>query len=629
MDTEWLVIYWDKLRGKKLANDTVSTDNREKFIEDILSKMTLDQKVGQCFTIHWGGSMITPYLVEAIEKLHIGGLRVSPFGQNSRRGKHYHQDLSYDYNYPEGYEPIKENLFIPGVTHYISPEQYAKRVNKLQKLAMNRGNVGIPLHISTDQEGDTSREFCYGGIQMFPSAMGLTATGDLDLTYKVCNAVGKQLTAMGVTNIHSPVVDINLNPNNPEISFRAYSDDPQVVADYALASMRGFQDAGLSATAKHFPGRGDSDADAHAEITYLNVDWKRLTEVELYPYKVLIENGLESIMMAHMALPLVDPTEQLASVSRDIVTGLLREKLGFEGVVTTDSITMGALMKRYGVGKACAVAIWAGCDLALNKTESEFRDQAFCELKRFVEEGLIREEQLDQSVKRLLRMKYDKGMFDRDGQVDAERASDPIRDKEIIKIAAESAEKCAVVMRDEENLLPLSPDETILLIEQKVNAGYSGDDVFCHDKMVCEAMFEQSMNIIAMDTEFKYTAEDEEWVMGQIDKVDKIVVTNFYWRDNPYNNTRLIRKLLAKGKKVIVITNCPYDLGATPEAKTIICNFSQTRESIRVAAEIIYGKRKGEGQWPLKKYSMPKKSVPLSEDFQDDEGENTITVPLF
>ena len=386
----------------------INVEDREKFVDGILSKITLEQKVGQCFTIHWGGSMITPYLVEAIEKLHIGGLRVSPFGQNSRRGQFYHQDLSYDYQYPDGFKPIRENLFIPGVAHYISPEQYAQRVNKLQAIAMNRPSVGLPLHISTDQEGDTSREFCYGGIHLFPSAMGLTATGDLDLVYESCKAVGLQLSAMGVTNIHSPVVDINLNPNNPEISFRAYSDDAQMVADYALASMKGFQDGGLCATAKHFPGRGDSDADAHAEVTVLDVDWDRLNNVELLPYKVLIENGLDSIMMAHMALPLVDPSGELSSVSRPIVTGLLREKLGFEGVITTDSITMGALMKRFGVGKACAMAIKAGCDLALNKTESEFRDQGFCELKRFVEEGLLPIEQLDTSIKRILRMKYNR-----------------------------------------------------------------------------------------------------------------------------------------------------------------------------------------------------------------------------
>lgn len=606
----------------------VDTEKRETFLARILDRMSLEQKVGQCFTIHWGGSMITPYLVEAIERLHIGGLRVSPFGQNSRRGKFYHQDLSYDFQYPEGFQPIKENLFIPGVCHYIAPERYAERVNRLQKLAMNR-HPGIPLHIATDQEGDNSREFCYGGIHQFPAAMGLTATGDLDLVYRACYSVGKQLSAQGVTAIHSPVLDINLNPRNPEIGQRAYSDDPQMVAEYALASMRGFQDGGVAATAKHFPGRGDSDSDAHAEITVLDVDWDRLMNVELYPYRVLIENGLKSIMMAHMALPLVDPSGELSSVSRPIVTGLLREKLGFEGVITTDSITMGALMKRFGVGKACAMAILAGCDLALNKTESEFRDQGFCELKRFVEEGILLEEQLNESVKRIIRMKYDLGLFERHGLVDAAAASDPIRDPEVVEVSRRTAEKCCIVMRDEENLIPLSPEETVLVIEQKVPAGYSGDDIYCHDKMLCEEMFKQSMNVIAMDTEFKYTEEDERWIMTQINKVDKIVMSNFYWRDNPYNNNNLVRKLLKKNKKVIVITNNPYPFGATPEAKSVVCNFSQTRESIRAAVEILYGIRKPEGVWPLKKFEWPKTSRPVAELREEEEGENTILIPVF
>ena len=131
--------------------------------------MSLEQKVGQCFTIHWGGSIITPYLLEAIEKLHIGGIRVTPFGQNSRRGKHYHQSLSYDYEYPAGYKKIKQNLFIPGSAVYVSPEQYAEKLNKLQKIAASR-NPGIPLHVSIDQEGDISRDFSFGGINLFPSA---------------------------------------------------------------------------------------------------------------------------------------------------------------------------------------------------------------------------------------------------------------------------------------------------------------------------------------------------------------------------------------------------------------------------------------------------------------------------
>ena len=388
-----------------MINADASVQERETFIEGILSKMSLEQKVGQCFTIHWGGSMITPYVVEAIEKLHIGGLRVTPFGQNSRRGKHYHQSLSYDFEYPSGYKKIKQNLFIPGSGVYVSPEQYAQRLNRLQKIACSR-NPGIPLHISIDQEGDISRDFSYAGINLFPSAMGLTATGDPDIAYQACKTVAKQLSAIGMTNIHSPVLDVNMNPQNPEINVRAYGDDPAIIAEYALASIKGFMDGGLAPTAKHFPGRGDSDIDAHYAVPNVGGDLKRLDEVELHPYKVLIANGLPSIMLAHTTVPAVDPSMEISTVSKRIVTEFLRGELGFEGVITTDAITMGALMEKYGVGMSCALAVKAGCDLVLNKTEDEFRDQGFCELKRMVEKGEMPEEQLDASVKRILRMKY-------------------------------------------------------------------------------------------------------------------------------------------------------------------------------------------------------------------------------
>ena len=129
-----------------MAKTDTNVQERETFIEGILSKMSLEQKVGQCFTIHWGGSMITPYVVEAIEKLHIGGLRVTPFGQNSRRGKHYHQSLSYDFDFPTGYKKIKQNLFIPGPGVFVSPEQYAERLNKLQKIACTRTSGRAAAH---------------------------------------------------------------------------------------------------------------------------------------------------------------------------------------------------------------------------------------------------------------------------------------------------------------------------------------------------------------------------------------------------------------------------------------------------------------------------------------------------
>lgn len=610
-----------------MDNKNIDVEKREKYIDKLISNMTLEQKAGQCFTVHWGGSLITPYVVDAIQKLHVGGLRVTPFGQNSRRGKHYHQSLSYEFDYPRGYKKIKQNLFIPESANYISPEQYVERLNRLQKIAVEN-NGGVPLHISIDQEGDISRDFSYGGINLFPSVMGLTATGDPHIAYEACKAIALQLSAIGITNIHSPVLDVNVDPRNPEINIRAYGDDPKVVAEFALASMKGYQDGGLVPTAKHFPGRGDSAIDAHADLPVVPGDMERLEEVELYPYKVLIENGLESVMLAHTAVPAVDPTMEISTVSKPIVTGLLREHLGFDGVITTDSITMGALMEKYGVGMACAKAIEAGCDLALNKTEDEFRDQGFCELKRLVEQDVIDSEQFDNSVRRILRMKYNLGMFEREGLVDIDKASEPIRDRRIIELAATTAQKCVTVIRDEEGLLPLKKEQKIMVIEQQILAGYAGNDVYCHDKAFNEAMYNQSMNIVGLDTKFKATDDDEEFIKQQLEEnpdIDVIVATNYYWRLCPNNNTSLIRKLIAKGKKVIVVTNCPYELGAVAQAKTVICNYAATPESARAAVDVIYGKSKSQGKWPLKRYKIPTESKPIDSgsDFTSDENEVT------
>ena len=610
----------------------LDASRRDEAIGGILSRMTLGQKIGQCFTIHWGGSMIAPYLVEAIERLQIGGIRVTPFGQNSKRGKHYHQNLSYSYEYPNGYRPVRQNLFIPGSGVYAGPEEYAERLNTLQRIACGR-TPGIPLHVSIDQEGDISRDFAMGGINLFPSAMGLAATGDLKLVYEASKAVAAQLSAIGVTNIHSPVLDVNLNPNNPEINIRAYSDDPEVVAEYALASIEGYMAGGLVPTAKHFPGRGDSEVDAHYAVPNVSGDWERLEAVELLPYRRLIAHGLPSIMLAHTTVPAADPSMEISTVSTAIIQGLLRRRLGFDGVITTDAITMGALMERFGVGRSCALAIKAGCDLVLNKTEDEFRDQGICETRRLVESGEIPEAQLDAAVRRIMTMKYNLGLLDRQGQVNAAEAARPIRDPYIVQTARDAAEKCVTILRDEAGLLPLRPEQRVMVIEQQVLDGYAGFDVHCHNKMFNEAMYEQSWNIAGLDTKFKASQEDEEFLMQFVDDADVIVATNYYWRLLPANNTDLIRKLLAMGKPVVVVTNCPFASGAVPEAPTVICNYSGTPESLRAAARVAYGKAAPQGKWMLRHYPKPIHSnsgtAYAIKGGVTAEGENEITQVVF
>jgi len=273
-------------------------------MDRLLGDLTLEQKVGQCFTYLWSGHMILPSVVQAIEKLHCGALRLQPYCLTGKRLKYYDFDSGgEEYDWPEGYEPIAQNLFLGGPISHPSPAEYARALNRLQEIAVARPG-GVPLTFSIDQEGDFSRDCVHGGIALFPSAMGLAVAGEPDLVYRARRATAEQLSSMGITTIHSPVLDINLQPTNPEIGTRAYGEDPVEATKYALAAMRGLQDGGLIATGKHFPRRGDSVVDAHHDVPVIDCDRKRLDEVELYPYRELIAAGKKVVLGTNSPYPM-------------------------------------------------------------------------------------------------------------------------------------------------------------------------------------------------------------------------------------------------------------------------------------------------------------------------------------
>lgn len=585
----------------KYARKTIDEKAR-KFIDGIIAKMTVEEKVGQLFTYLWSGHMITPGVMDAIENLHCGALRLQPFCLAGKRLKYYGFDTGgKKYDYPPEHRVSRENLFSGCRCGMPTATEYAGLLNRLQELATARP-CGIPLTFSSDQEGDLARDSFFTGYNLFPMPMGLAATGDIELVYEGSKAVARQCSAVGITTLHSPVVDINVQPMNPEINIRSYGDDPQQVAEYALAGMKGLQDGGILATAKHFPGRGDSVDDAHFDLPVLDVDRKRLDEMELVPYRKLIDNGLDSVMIAHNLYPCLDE-ENLATVSRKILTGLLREELGFEGVITTDAIGMGALMNKHGLPQACALAIAAGCDMVLNKSESTYRDQGFCETLKFVQDGRIPAEELDAKVRRILTMKYRRGLFD-SAQVDAANAEAPMRDPEVIELADTVARKCAMVLRDRNGLLPLDTSKKVLVIEQEMPTRILTQDTRLHRLLFSEIMWSHSLDVECTDVSFFATEDDRKWVMPMVDEAETIVLVNHYWRGDE-QNLAFVKEVLAKRKDVILVTNCPYELTVPAEAPTVVCNWASTPESMRVAAEIIFGKEKPQGTWPLKHYSVP------------------------
>jgi len=558
------------------------------YVKNLISKMDIDQKVGALLTLGFAGTLVRPHIYEDILKYQCGGLRLTPqarlFGSyvDPKSGKSI-----VDVVDSKGY---KKGMKAP----YANAEEYSKILKELQELAMSRP-LGIPLHFSYDQEGGTSADFNFGGVNIFPKPMGIRATGDSKLAYEVAKAVSRQSRAVGFNWVHSPVLDINTEPMNPEIYTRAYSDRAEDVVEYSVQSCLGFKEGGLIATAKHFPGRGDSAVDAHFEIPVINVDKETMLKRELLPYKVLIEKGLlPSIMIAHSVFPAID-SEDIATVSKKVLTGLLREELGFEGVITTDSMTMGAVAVKYGVANACALSLEAGADLVLMKAENKLIEETINMIKKFVAEGRIPEAELDKKVYRVLSLKYEYGLFTNGSQWN-EKPEDVIKDEKVINLSKLVAKKSVLIAKDKNNLLPLKKDEKVLVIEQ-INK--QPNDMTWYPGILYKNCLKYNQKATYLETSYRYDDEDKASILNAIKDYDTIVITNFYIRGSISNNEFIAEILKDKTKKVVVVTNTPYPLSIPKGSDTLIITFATSPHNIEATAGVIFGEISPEGEWPI------------------------------
>lgn len=573
----------------------------EETIETILGQMSLEQKIGQCVVIGMSGTIITNDLREAILRYHCGGLRLSPF---TRMFRYFSDGKAKQQEIGEGFVPSLQKIADVGLPPYATPQQYAEMLNELRRLAAQR-TPAIPLHMVIDQENDTSKDFSRGGVVQFPSNMGLVAGRDPAMAREAARCIAVQMKASGLDMIHSPVVDVNINPDNPEIGHRAFGDDPEIVAEYAVAMMRGFQDAGVIAAAKHFPGRGDSTTDAHHACPVLQVDAERFEKIELLPYRRLIEAGLDSVMVAHCIYPHLDP-DNIATVSRRIVTGLLREELGFEGLITTDSMTMGALIDRYGVGESCARALQAGVDVILMKAENQWRGEMFHVIRKWAESGKISTFELDDKVRRVLRLKQKYGLFDKMGMVDADQAAAPYSDPVIVETSRRAARRAIIVVKDELGALPLDRTKKVLLISQQ-NSIKSPNDIYDHPALFAQLVEQDWPTLQTYETRFGSDAKQDADVLAFVaaHKFDLIVCTNYYDRQEKPGG--YAKALIDAGHRVVLISNTPYCIGGTggllPSAKTIILNMNLTPEGLRTTKAVLFGEIEAEGAWPLANYN--------------------------
>jgi beta-glucosidase-like glycosyl hydrolase len=220
---------------------------------------------------------------------------------------------------------------------------------------------GNKLLFAADCEDGITMRFA-GGTE-FPSMMALGSANDVAATYSVARSIAREMRTLGIGWNFAPVADINTNPDNPIINIRSFGETPQLVSDHVHAYLRGLQDGGVAACAKHFPGHGDTSVDSHREIPVLEFDMRRLNGVELVPFRDAVRHGVRSVMVSHVAVPAMDPTGLPASLSEPIITGCLRNGFGYNGIIVTDAMDMDAISRGYGSGEAAVMAYMAGCDV--------------------------------------------------------------------------------------------------------------------------------------------------------------------------------------------------------------------------------------------------------------------------
>jgi beta-glucosidase-like glycosyl hydrolase len=271
-------------------------------------------------------------------------------------------------------------------------------------------SAGIPLFVSVDQEGGRVIRFV-PGVTQFPGTMAAGVCGNEELSYRWGRILGLQMRMTGVNMNLAPVLDVNNNPRNPVINTRSFGSDPQLVADLGAAYIEGLQESRCVAVGKHFPGHGDTDKDSHLTLPVIRYDMKRLSGVELVPFRKAIKAGVDGIMTAHIAYPAILGSDEPATVSKRMLTGLLREEMGFRGLVITDDMEMHAISRRQDMGEATVSSVLAGADIVLISSWEGNIPVIFNALKKAVVEKRISEERLNDSVRRILEVKMRYGIM--------------------------------------------------------------------------------------------------------------------------------------------------------------------------------------------------------------------------
>ena len=514
-----------------------------------ISKLTLEQKIGQMFLASFDGTTLSEETREHFLECSIGNYIY--FAKNF-----------IDYR---GIRALSDSL-----------QTVAKEV------------CGVPAFISVDQEGGMVARVRTGSSH-FPAGMAVTASGiSLDKVKSMGELVGEGLKNLGINLNHAPVADVNNNPKNPVIGARAFSDKPEVVSEIVSAYIKGIQKSGVMANVKHFPGHGDTDLDSHLDLPHINHDLERLYSVELAPFKAAIDVGVDSIMSAHIVFKAID-AEYPATLSKKVINGLLREELGFGGLVVTDCMSMNAIKENFTTQKGCVLAVNAGVDLICLNASNQIQKESVRAVYDAVMNGEIAMETIDAAIGRIMKYKS-KYAF---GDIPPPMEIYPIHEK----LAEEISARSITLYKNSGSLLPVGDKAVFVISPPPYRSSIASDDIYKGKAFATEAA-----HVLKSDYLVTNRNPDEVDIADALAKSKDYDIIVYAVCNASHNagQLHLFDALKTAGKTIVLVTlGLPYDISLMENADVHIAAYEYSNRSVQSAIKALVGEIEFSGKMPV------------------------------
>ena len=471
-----------------------------------------------------------------------------------------------------------------------SPSEVAVKLNDLQQ------HSKYPLLVAADLESGAGFRFrgavhiptniALGGATTFPSLMAFGATGEPRYAYELGRITALEARAMGVHVPFAPVLDVNNNPENPIINIRSFGEDPAAVANLGVSLIRGLQDHGAVSTGKHFPGHGDTETDSHLALPIIRVGRDRLDAVELVPFRAAIDAGMRGIMTAHIAVPEISGETIPATLSKQVLTGLLRNDLGFGGIVFTDAMDMVAVDRLFPRGESAVRAVQAGADVILMPRDVK---QAVDAIIRAIDDGRLTEARIDESVGRLLRLKEDLGLAE-ERAVPLEMIPRVVGVPEHMEIAREVAEHSITLIQNVRNLLPLLGTRRA----QVMSVSFRNPGDVLSGRYFDARLRETYPRLVTRSVDEDTNSEAYESLLRRAGRSNLVVVSvysNYAGRvELPDATVDFVNQLARRSITHVVISfGNPYLISLFPDAQAYLLAWSSAQVSQEAASEALFG----------------------------------------